>query len=260
MLMTEEIRKYNSDLLKGTGLIQETLLLLDIYKPGIQKNKFIEEVIESNVLVKNHNNRIKDIIEHVFFRRYVNYNEDAVVALKYLREKHIGLEILNQLLLVYTCRKNLILFDFITEVYQKLISQGVSVLPQNAAKEFIEESIKNGNIEKAWADSTKRKVAEHINACLIDFKLTDRQKNLLPLFLSDTVTNYLAHELHFKGYSDEAIITAEEWRLFGYDRYDTIRHLERLAIQGHFIFQFSGELVKITWHYNNMKELIDAIR
>jgi len=258
--MVEELRKYNSDLLKGTGLIQETLLLLDIYTPGITKKEFIEEVIDSNVLVKNHNNRIKDIIEHVFYRRYVNYGEDSVVALKYLREKHVGLEVLSQLLLVYTCRKNLILFDFVSTIYQNLIHKGAIELPQNAAKEFIEESIKNGNIEKAWADSTKRKVAEHINACMIDFKLTDRQKKLLPLFLSDTVANYLGHELHFKGYSDEAIVKAEEWSLFGYDRYDTVRHLERLAIQGHFIFQNSGDLIRITWHYKNMKELIDAIR
>jgi hypothetical protein len=258
--MTEIIKKYNSDLLKGTGLIQETLFLLDIYKPGILKHKFIEQVIESNVLVKNNNNRIKDIIEHVFYRRYVNYNEDSVVALKYLREKHFGLEILNQLLLVYTCRKNLILFDFITEVYQKLIRKGLTTLPQNAARDFVDESIKNGNIEKTWADSTKKKVAEHINACLIDFKLTDRKKNFLSLFLSDTVFNFLVHELHFRGFSDEAIVAADEWKIFGYDRYDVITQLERLAIQGHFIFQNSGELVKITWNYKNMKELIDGIR
>jgi hypothetical protein len=258
--MIEEIRKYNSDLLKGTGLVQETLLLLDIYKPGIPKKEFIEGVIDSNVLVKNHNNRIKDIIEHVFYRRYVNYSEESVLALKSLREKHIGLEILIQLLMVYTCRKNLILFDFIRNVYQKLIQQGAPTLPQNAAKDFIEENIKNGNIEKAWADSTKSKVAEHVNACMIDFKLTDRQKYLLPLFLSDTVANYLAHELHFMGHSDEAITIAEEWSLFGYGRYDTIKHLERLAIQGHFIFQNSGDLIRITWHYKNMKEFIDVIR
>jgi hypothetical protein len=258
--MTEANSKYNSDLLKGTGLIQETLLLLDIYRPGISKKEFIDEVIESNVLVKNHNNRIKDIIEHVFYRRYVNYSEHSVIALKYLREKRVGLEALNQLLLVYTCRKNLILFDFVINVYQKLIQQGASELPGKAATAFIEENIKNGRIEKAWADSTKRKVAEHMNACMIDFKLTDRQKKLLPLFLSDTVANYLAHELHFMGFSDEAITTAKEWSLFGYTRYDTIRHLERLAIQGHFIFQNSGELIRITWHYKNMKELIDAIR
>lgn len=257
--MMVALRKYNSDLLKGTGLIQETLSLLDVYKPGISKKDFTEEVIHSNALIKNHDNRMKDIIEHVFYRRFVNYGEDSVLALKYLRDKHLGLEVLRQLLLVYTCRRNLILFDFISNVYQKLIQKGAVELPQNAAREFIDENIKNGNIEKAWADSTKRKVAEHMNACMIDFKLTDRQKRLLPLFLSDTVANYLTHELHFKGYSDEAIATAEEWTLFGYDRYDTIKHLERLAIQGHFIFQNSGDLIKITWHYQNMKDLIDAI-
>ena len=257
--MMAEIRKYNSDLLKGTGLIQETLLLLDHYKHGILKSSFIEEVNNSNVLVKSHENRIKDIIDHVFYKRYVSYSEDAAISLKYLRSKHFGMEVLCQLFLVYTCRKNLILFDFISNIYQKLLRQDALELPKNAAKEFIEESIKNGNIEKPWADSTKRKVAEHINACMIDFKLIDRSKKLLSLFLSDTVFNYLVHELHFKGYSDEAIANAEEWKLFGYNRYDVTRHMERLASQGHFIFQNAGDLIKTTWNYKNMKELIDAI-
>jgi hypothetical protein len=258
-LKTNISREYNSDLLKGTGLIQETLMLLAAHKTGIAKSDFIEELIHSNVLVKSHNNRIKDIVEHVFYRRYVSYGDHVVPALKKLLEKHVGLETMRQLLMVYTCRKNLILFDFITMVYQKAVKENAEYLPKDAVKAFIEESIRNQNISKAWADSTKRKVAEHIHACLIDFKLIDKQKRLLPLFLNDLVANYLAHEMHFIGYSDEAIMTAEEWRLFGYDRYDTLKHLERVSLQGHFILQSSGELVRINWEYKNMKEFIDGI-
>ena len=81
----------------------------------------------------------------------------------------------------------------------------------------------------------------------------------IPVFLTDRTANYLTHELHFKGYSDEAIASAEEWKLFGYNRYDVTRHFERLAAQDHFIFQNAGDLIRITWNYKNMKELIDAI-
>ncbi|MFD3000435.1 BrxA family protein [Pontibacter toksunensis] len=249
---------YNSDLLKGTGLIQETLLLLDIYEPGIPKADLIKKVIESNVLVRNHPNRIKDIVNHTFFRRYLKQGEDTVTSLKLLREKHVSLDILNQIFLIYTCRANLILFDFIRFVYQKLIKEGASELPGNAAKAFIDEAIIDGNIEKAWADSTKRKVSEHINASMIDFKLINRQRKILPFFPYDFVANYLVHQLHFSGLSDEAILNAKEWELFGYNRHDTLKHLERLSFQGNFILQSSGEIVRITWNYQNMNELIDA--
>src|SRR6185312_16069506 len=257
--MSIVFHNYNSDLLKGTGLIQETLLLLDIYEPGISKKDLIEGVIQSNVLVKSHKNRIKDIIKHVFYRRFFTHGESAVIALKKLRAAHIPLETLSQLFLVYTCRRNLILFDFITEVYQKLAQQNESILPQDAATLFIEESLRSGHMEQAWAESTKKKIAQHIHACLIDFKLIDKQKNILPLYLSDAAANFLAHEMHFNNCSDEAIVNAEEWRLFGYTRYDIIKHLERLSFQGHYIFQNSGDIIKIAWVYHNMNEFTDAI-
>jgi hypothetical protein len=257
--MSIESRIYNSDLLKGTGLIQETLLLLDVYKEGVSKKDFIGLVIQSNVLVKSHKNRIKDIIKHVFYRRFFTNGEGTVLALKKMRAAHTPLETLSQLFLIYTCRRNLILFDFIVDIYQKAAKKNYEALPQDAVAIFIEESLKSGHMDGSWADSTKKKIKQHIHACLIDFKLTDKQKNLLPLYLSDTTANFLAHEMHFNNFSDEAIVNAEEWKLFGYSRYDTIRHLERLSFQGHYIFQNSGDIIKIAWIYNNMNEFTDAI-
>lgn len=249
---------YNSDLLKGTGLIQETLLLLDIYEPGIPKANLIKKAIESNVLVRNHPNRIKDIVNHTFYRRYLKQGEDTVLSLKLLREKLISLDILNQILLIYTCRANLILFNFIRFVYQDSVKSGAKELPSKAARTFIEDAIKEGKIEKPWAESTIKRVARHMNASMIDFKLINRQRQILPLFLYDFVANYLVHELHFSGLSDEAILNAQEWGLFGYNRHDTLKHLERLSFQGNFILQSSGEIVRITWNYQNMNELINA--
>ncbi len=53
---------YNSDLLKGTGLIQETVQLIDYYEPGISKQNFTAKVLDFNTLGKAHENRIKDIV------------------------------------------------------------------------------------------------------------------------------------------------------------------------------------------------------
>ena len=63
-------RIYNSDLLKGTGLIQETMVLIDLFRAGMSKQDLINQVLEFNPLAKEHENRTKDIINHTFYRRF----------------------------------------------------------------------------------------------------------------------------------------------------------------------------------------------
>lgn len=251
--------KYNSELLKCTGLIQETIVLIETYVPGITKNEFCSLVMESNLLSKATNTRIKDIINHAFYRRYIDGNKDTVENLKYLRTKYVSNDAFIQLLLVYTGRANAILSDFIKMVYYDAINKGYQFIDTTDPKKFIEEAIKDGRIEKPWADSTKRKMSEHIIATLIDFKLIDKSKKILPYHISDLTVNYLIHELHFNGLSDDQIILANDWSLFGLKTEDILQTIERLSFQGYYIYQHSGELLKISWKYKSMKESIDAI-
>lgn len=249
---------YNIDLCKGTGMIQETLLLLEEYSPEKSKDNFIKEVYVSNILVKSSEKRIKDIIHNVFYKRYVMQDKYLPVYLLQLHHYNVGLNQLIQIMLIYIARSNRIIFDFVTDVYW-LKSRENSLVTSSDAKLFINDAIKDGRIALPWSDGTKKRVASYIIATLMDIKFLDKKYNCIPVFLSDKTANYLSHELHFKGYSDEAIANAEEWKLFGYNRNDVTRHFERLAAQGHFIFQNAGDLIKITWNYKNMKELIDAI-
>jgi hypothetical protein len=180
------------------------------------------------------------------------------VYLLQLHHYNVGLNQLIQIMLIYIARSNRIFFDFVTDVYW-LKSRENSLVTSSDAKLYINDAIKDGRIALPWSDGTKKRVASYIIATLMDIKFLDKKYNCIPVFLSDKTANYLSHELHFKGYSDEAIANAEEWKLFGYKRYDVTRHFERLAAQGHFIFQNAGDLIRITWNYKNMKELIDAI-
>ncbi len=251
--------KYNSDLLKSTGLIQETIVLIETYEPGMSVDELYSIAVESNILSKASNSRIKDIIKHAFYRRYVIGNEKIAENLKFLRTKFIGNDTFLQLLLVYTCRANTILGDFIKTVYYDVINKGYQVIDTTDPQKFISEAVKDGRIEKPWADSTKKKVSEHIIATLIDFKLIDKVKKILPFHITDLTVNYLIHELHFKGYSDDQIVYANDWPLFGLHKEDVLNTMERLSFQGHFIYQHSGELLKIAWKYKTMKESIDGI-
>ncbi|MCY7358457.1 MAG: DUF1819 family protein, partial [Rudanella sp.] len=93
---------YNSDLLKATGLVQETLVLLEAYQPGQTKEEFGRYVKEADLLGKATQNRVDDILRSSFFRRYVATGTNTVTALKLLQTNHAGLEVLNQLLLSFT--------------------------------------------------------------------------------------------------------------------------------------------------------------
>jgi hypothetical protein len=253
-MMEINSRIYHSDLLKGTGLIQEIMVLIDLFKEGMTKQDLIEQVLEFNPLAKEHENRTKDIVNRAFQNRFLKDGESTVLEIQQLRSRYISLEIISQIIFIYTCRANLILFDFVKEVFQPIAQARNAVLPDKAPLNFIEGAIRDGRIPKKWASSTKQKVSEHITACLIDFKLIDRSKHILPYFIDDVTANYWIHRQHFSGLSDAGILLLDEWGLFGLNQQDVAGILNRLSLSGHFVLQHSGELIRINervfrWNY-----------
>ncbi len=84
-------------------------------------------------------------------------------------------------------------------------------------------------------------------------------KQIRPFRILSGTALYLAHEVHFRSFSDNSILELPDWKLFGLVREDIVRELERLAGDGHFILQFAGDLLRITWRYQTMEDCLDAI-
>jgi len=248
---------YNSNLLKGTGLVQEMLVLIDEYQGEETSREFQKKVIERDLLAKSTENRVIDIVRNVFANRFMNYEMNIPTMLHKMRENYVSINVMTQLFYIYTCRANLILGDFVKEIYFPFVKKGYQKIETNDPKEFIRRSISDGKIPTMWSDSTISKVSEHIIASLIDFLLLEKNKNILPIRVIDNTTNYLVHELHFRGFSDNEIWQHEDWELFGLGTRDVISIIERLSYQGAFVFQFSGELLKLDWKNNSMEEFIE---
>jgi len=250
-------RTYNSNLLKGTGLVQEMLVLMQEYEPGESKGDFAKRIYEYGILSKSTEGRVLDLVNNIFSSRFLGEPLEVPLIIGQMRDEFVSMDVIIQLFYIYTCRANLILYDFVTEVYFKKVDQGSVEIRSADPKKFIEEALKTGRIEKGWAQSTIKKVSEHIIATLIDFKLIDQKKNILPFRILDLTTNYLAHELHFRGFSDNDIWNHPDWSLFGLHRDEVIPILDRLASQGTFLMQFSGELLSISWKNQNMNQFIE---
>jgi hypothetical protein len=252
--------KYNTDLTAGTGLIQETLLLLSLYSLNMSRSDMTSKAIESNLLVKASNKRIKDIVEVVFYKRFVNEDSQAPIYLNSVLSHNVSLDVITQLFFIYTSRANQILMDFIQDVYWPEVKKGTNELDFTYSRKFISDTIRQSDYISGWSETTQKRAASYLISTLVDFKLLDKNRKVNPVFLHDVPANYLAHELHFKGLSDNAIINSDDWKLFGYSKFDTIKHLERLSFQGHFILQNSGEIVKIDWICKTMEEFTNAIK
>jgi hypothetical protein len=253
----QEEKIYNSNLLKGTGLVQEMLVLIEAFDPGESSIAFQKRVLEQGLLSKSTENRIIDVVRNIFTTRFLGYEIDVPVTLANMRNNYVSMDVINQLFYIYTCRANPILGDFVREVYFPFIKKGFQKINTNDPKDFIRTALSDGRIPKSWSTSTINKVSEHMIACMIDFNLIDRSKTIIPFRIIDLTANYLAHELHFRGFSDDDIWKYEDWQLFGLEPIDVINILERLSYQGSFLFQFSGELLNISWKYKSMDEFVE---
>lgn len=251
--------RYNTNLLRGTGLVQETIRLLNVYQQGETMTDFASRVIADDVLAKPSEHRVRIILSIAFFPRYVAPGTSVTSALQRLLHQHVGVEALTQLFLVYTSRANPILGDFLRTSYWRLVNQEVRTLPPKAVKEFIAEANSNGSIIRLWSPKTVDGMSEHLTACLIDFRLIEKNRNIIPYYPFDAPILFVLHELHLQGIGDTALLTQPEWQWLGLSTASLLRHLERLAAQGHFIMQYSGELLRISWRYTSLAQVTDAL-
>ena len=254
--------KYTTALAKGQGIIEETLTLLRIWKPGMSAQGLVEIAVREGVLRRATAKRTHDLIIEAFAPRYLIDNGRPARQLKALLETGADSRELTQLFFIYTARTNAILKDFVREVYWGKYSAGATYITRKDALSFLEGGYSLGKLPKKWSEKMMLRVASYLGGCLADFHLIENRKTsnrkLSPFRISSLTTLYLTHELHFSGNSDNAIPDQPDWKLFGLEKIEIIRELQRVA-NDHFILQSSGELLRFSWKYNSMEEAINGI-
>jgi hypothetical protein len=254
--------KYTTALAKGQGIIEETLTLLRIWKPGMSAQGLVEVAVREGALRRATAKRTRDLIVEAFARRYLIDNGRPARQLKALLETGADSRELTQLFFIYTARANAIMKDFVSEVYWGKYSAGATYITKEDALSFLERAYSLGKLPKKWSEKMMLRVASYLGGCLADFQLIENRKTssrkISPFSISSVTTLYLAHELHFSGNSDNAIPDHPDWSLFGLQKIETIRELQRVA-NDHFILQFSGELLRFSWKYKSMEDAIHGI-
>lgn len=254
-------RFYTTQLQAGLGLIDETRQLLQVYQPGMTAAQLDEAALASGRFPLVTARRLRNIVVECFFPRYLR---DPQVAnrLKLLADKLTPSEF-NQLLFIYTARANLVLADFVREVYWARYSAGRNDLDIEDARTFVVHGVREGKTQKPWSEITIKRISSYVMGCCADYGLLTTigrsQRSIAAYRILPKVAAYLAYELKLSGLGDNQVVSHQDWALFGLEPADVRDQLKKLSLQGLLIFQGASDVVHIGWTYKSMEELIDVI-
>ncbi len=254
--------RYTAELSKGQGIIEESVAVLRVWEPGMSAADLKEKVKSEGVIDRPTALRVEDIVGRLFVPRFLAEAGAPAARLKLLLEKGMPISALQQLFFLYAARTHAILRDFVTEVYWPKYAAGVHIVTRQDAIDFVERAKDTGFVSPPWSQSTTVRMARYVATALADFGLLGKdhagRREILPFRMSTFTGRYLAYDLHFRTRDDTAVQNAPDWQYFGLDALDVRRELEQIA-GNHFIVQYAGDLVRISWMYPTMEEALHAI-
>jgi hypothetical protein len=255
-------KPYTTQLQAGLGLVNETKTLLELWSPGMSANELHQVALESGRFPTVTARRLRNIVVECFAPRYLASGGAPATHLKRLSAT-ISMADLTQLLLIFTSRANSILGDFVRDVYWTRYAGGYTYITNHDARVFVERGIDDGKTAKRWSETTVRRVSAYLTGCCADYGMLERglrsSRRILSFRISSTVAAYLAYALHFSGVGDNALLTHEDWQLFGLAREDVLEEIKRLSLKGLLIVQAAGDVIRISWKLHDMEAVCDVL-
>lgn len=253
---------YTTQLQAGLGLINETKTLLELWSPGMSANQLHQVALASGRFPTVTARRLRNIVAECFAPRYLVAGGAPAAHLKRLAATLPTTE-LTQLMLIFSSRASPLLGDFIRQVYWARYAGGYTQITNDDARALITRGIHDGKTVKRWSDTTVRRVSAYLTGCCADYGMLERgrrsSRRILPFRIAPSVATFLAYELHFSGVADNALLTHEDWQLFGLARADVLENLKRLSLMGRLIVQAAGDMIRIGWQQHDMEALCDVL-
>jgi hypothetical protein len=253
---------YTTQLQAGLGLIAETVRLLDLWESGMSGQHLLHIALTSGAFPTVSARRLRNIVIEAFAPRYLVDDAKPARLLKILISRIPQLD-LRQMLFLSTSRANSILADFICEVYWQQYEAGGQAVTKDNARTFVRRAVGRGRTTSRWSESTIIRVSNYLLGTCADYGLLGPMRagarRIVPFRITPVMTSIVAHDLHFRGASDGAVMHHSDWGLFGLEPTDVLQELKRLALRGEIIVQSASTVIQIGWKYKRMEELADAV-
>jgi hypothetical protein len=254
--------RYTIAICKGSALVEETKTLLRAWQPNESIVDFQSRVLSEDLLGRATAYRVKDIVRRVFARRLMVPDIEPALRLKSLL--HAGkARVVSDLLLLYSARQDDALRDVIVDVYWPAVREGQLTITARQVVGFLRHAEANGRMTEPWSEQVRLKVARGLLGALVGFgmmrEIARGRRETISFHPSDGALVYLAYDLHFCGLTDAALVGHRDWRVFGLDELDARNALDRIMPTGWGVIQAAGSVVRISWKYNAMEDVVDAL-
>jgi|SRR5215831_361747 len=257
-----ESAPYTIAISKGSALLNEMKALLRAWTPGEPLKEFSERVVQKDVLGKTTAQRANDVVRRVFANRFLVPDQAPAKYLHRLLQGNKSGQVFSDLCLLYSARNDALLRDVIVSGYWPAVAEGHLFLTPKEVVQFFRKAEEQGRIPRPWSEPVKIKVARGLLRALAEYGLireVGRQRELIMYHPTDEAIVFLAYELHFSGLSDAALVACGDWNLFGLKEREVVTAMDRLAGEGWWLTQAAGSVVRVSWRYNQMEEVVDAL-
>jgi hypothetical protein len=257
-------RSYSiTGLIKGTASLDELVTLFLHWDEKELPVLYAKRVQHNGILTKATSKRVEDLVLLVFRPWFLSTPDNrAAKTMRALAQSNIDRQILQELIFLFKARAEIVLYDYIQERFWPAYDEGALYLQPSEIEEFLQFAQEAGRVEKSWAKYTQYRLAMGILGALKEVGFVREEKPRLyaynPLEINRFTLAYLAYELHFAGQTDAALVDHPDWRLFGLERARVVERLSELGEQGGLIVQQAGSVVRMTWLYSSMDEVIHA--
>src|SRR5207245_5124727 len=117
-------RRYSIAICKGAGLVSETRHLIEHWWPGENVDTFVRRVQEEDLLGRYTAYRSRDIARRVFARRFLLPTDRPAWMLKRIADRRLPPKIFTEMLFLFACRTDALLYDFTCWGYWEAVGRG----------------------------------------------------------------------------------------------------------------------------------------
>lgn len=262
MTATSKTSKYTIAVCKGSASLQETKTLLRAWQPSESITDFRDRAIREDLLGRMTAYRAGDIVRRVFAWRFLRPDNRPALLLQRLLNQAQPSQLFSDLCFLYTARNDELIRDVVVKLYWPAASEGRLSLSPLYVVEFLREAELAGRMSEPWSDQVKLKVARGVLKAMTEFgllrEISRGRREIIHFRPADRTIVYLAYDLHFKGATDSSVVRHHDWDLFGLEMSAVTSSIERLSADGWWLAQIAGSVVRITWKYSSMEEVVDA--
>jgi hypothetical protein len=134
---------YTTQLQAGLGLLAETQKLLSIWEPGMTGPDLLKAALASGEFPNVTARRLRNVVLEAFSPRYLVGDSAPARLLKALSASGLR-DDFRSLCFLFTCRANLILADFVREVYWARYAAGGTSVSKDDSLNFVRSAVSDG--------------------------------------------------------------------------------------------------------------------